>query len=196
MKQTTSHWSQYLDPSTWTHFLQECCAETDHKPLPNIWADSLPPRMLRFRLDRFNYTIEYVPGKELYTADTLSHAPVESQNHPEEDMQEQLFAEMIVTGLPASADRLETFRQAQQNDPVCSKLLSYCHDGWPSKYNISPDLREYWQYRASLHDSGQQTPAVWVSYRSSSRTQKATWVSSSVKSEPVSLFGGLESQDR
>ena len=30
------------------------------------------------------------------------------------------------------------------------KLLSYCHDGWPSKYNISPDLREYWQYRASL----------------------------------------------
>ena len=114
--------------------------------------DSLPPRMLRFRLrmDRFNYTIEYVPEKELYTADTLSRAPVESQNHPEDDMQEQLFAEMIVTGLPASADRLETFRQAQQNDPVCSKLLSYYLDGWPSKYNISPDLREYWQYRASL----------------------------------------------
>ena len=102
--------------------------KTDHKPLVPIFGskhlDSLPPRMLRFRLrmDRFNYTIEYVPGKELYTADTLSRAPVESQNHPEDDMQEQLFAEMIVTGLPASADHLETFRQAQQSDPVCSKV--------------------------------------------------------------------------
>jgi len=38
--------------------------------------DSLPPRDLRFRLplDRFSCDITHVPGKELYTADTLSRA--------------------------------------------------------------------------------------------------------------------------
>lgn len=51
--------------------------ETDHKPLVPLLGskhlDSLPPRVLRFRLrlDRFDYSIEHVPGKLLYTADTL-----------------------------------------------------------------------------------------------------------------------------
>ena len=52
--------------------------ETDHKPLVPILGnkslDSLPPRVLRFRLRlmKFQYTIKHVPGKELYTPDTLS----------------------------------------------------------------------------------------------------------------------------
>ena len=56
-----------------THFR----IETDHKPLDPLLGtkhlDSLPPRVLRFRLrpDRFSYDITHVPGKELYTADTL-----------------------------------------------------------------------------------------------------------------------------
>ena len=42
--------------------------ETDHKPLVPLLGvkhlDSLPPRVLRFRLrlDRFNYSIQHVPG--------------------------------------------------------------------------------------------------------------------------------------
>ena len=52
--------------------------ETDHKPLVpllnNKHLDSLPPRILRFRLHlmRFDYQVNHVPGKLLYTADTLS----------------------------------------------------------------------------------------------------------------------------
>ena len=52
--------------------------KTDHKPLVPILSsknlDNLPPRVLRFRLRlaRFEYTIHHVPGKLLYTADTLS----------------------------------------------------------------------------------------------------------------------------
>ena len=50
--------------------------ETDHKPLVSLLGtkslDSLPPRILRFRLhlSRFSYSIHYVPGKLLYTPDT------------------------------------------------------------------------------------------------------------------------------
>ena len=56
--------------------------ETDHKPLVPLLSskqlDSLPPRVLRFRLrmDRFSYNIHHVPGKDLHTTDTLSRAPL------------------------------------------------------------------------------------------------------------------------
>jgi len=59
--------------------------ETDHKPLVPLLGkkslDSLPPQELRFhlRLMRFECTITHVPGKELYTPDTLSWAPVDNQ---------------------------------------------------------------------------------------------------------------------
>ncbi len=55
--------------------------ESDHKPLIPLLntkcLNCLPPRILRFwlRLARFSYTIHHVPGKLLYTADTLSRAP-------------------------------------------------------------------------------------------------------------------------
>ena len=50
--------------------------ETDHKPLVPLLGskhlDSLPPRVLQFRLrlTRFDYSIVHVPGKLLYTAGT------------------------------------------------------------------------------------------------------------------------------
>ena len=42
--------------------------------------DQLLPQIVRFRLClmQFNYTISHVPGKMLYTADILSHAPVDA----------------------------------------------------------------------------------------------------------------------
>ena len=57
--------------------------ETDHKPLvPSLNSkhlDSLPPPHIAvsLRLMQFDYTISHVPGKLLYTADTLSYAPVD-----------------------------------------------------------------------------------------------------------------------
>ena len=56
----------------------------DHKPLIPLLGtknlDNLPPKVLRFRLrlSRFKYDISHVPGKLLYTADTLSRAPIPS----------------------------------------------------------------------------------------------------------------------
>ncbi len=56
--------------------------ESDHKPLIPLLnskqLDSLPPRVLRFRLRlaRFNYNVVHVPGKDLNLADTVSRAPV------------------------------------------------------------------------------------------------------------------------
>ena len=56
--------------------------ETDHEPLIPLLRektlDLLPTRVLRFRLRlmQFQYAIHHVPEKSLYTADTLSRAPL------------------------------------------------------------------------------------------------------------------------
>ena len=99
--------------------------ETDHKPLVPLLGikhlESLPPRILRFRLcsDRISYDIKHVPGKELYTADTLSTALISNQTSRENITLREL-AEMCMTAtishLPASDQRLEIYRRAQSED--------------------------------------------------------------------------------
>ena len=79
--------------------------ETDHKPLILLLGttqlDSLAPRVLRFRLHlaRFNYSIAHVPGmyRYLYTADTLSRAPIKSVKCVyENDKDVEILIKMLV----------------------------------------------------------------------------------------------------
>ena len=133
--------------------------ETDHKPLVPLLGikhlDTLPPRVLRFRLrlDRFNYDIKHVPGKELYTADTLSRAPIAKPTSTESIALQEL-AELCVLGaittLPASSQRLEMYRRAQLEDPVCQILFGYCRNGWPDKREIDPSVTPYWEAQGEL----------------------------------------------
>ena len=81
--------------------------ETDYKPLVPLLGskslDSLPPRILRFRLrlSRFSYSIHHVPGKLLYTSDTLSYAPVSTAEERDKVFQteEEMFAMAAVGNL-------------------------------------------------------------------------------------------------
>ena len=105
---------------------------TDHKPLVPLLGqkqlDNLPPRILHFRLrlDRYSYDITKVPGKELYTADTLSRAPISELSSTDSTALEEL-AELCMMGaishLPASSQRLKVYREAQSKDPVCKLLF-------------------------------------------------------------------------
>ena len=132
--------------------------ETDHKPLVPLLGtknlDSMPPRILRFRLrlDRFQFSIGHVPGKELYTADTLSRAPTGKSDDSEKLLEEEaeFLMEVSVSHLPASKGRLEEFKTAQLADHICSKVGNFCQNGWPDKHSIGPDLRPYWQERGKL----------------------------------------------
>ena len=62
----------------------------------------IPPRVQRFRmrLMRFQYTISHTSGKNLYSADTLSRAPL---SHTEESyldlqLQTQAFVDTVISG--------------------------------------------------------------------------------------------------
>ena len=130
--------------------------ETDHKPLVPLLSktslDSLPPRVLRFRLRlaRFHYTIAHVPGKFLYTADALSCAPVFYNSPITEEEKDSCSIHALATVLPAKQDRLDEYKCAQKHDPVCSKLRDFCRQGWPSKHQIKGDLKGYWSVRGEL----------------------------------------------
>ena len=150
--------------------------ETDHKPLVPIFGskhlDSLPPRLLRFRLrmDCFDYEVVHVPGKELYTADALSRAPstpAQDARVVEEVEEVQLFANAVTTALPASKDRLTAYRKAQQEDTVCSQLMEYCRSGWPGRHKLYPEARQYWEHRGNLTVVNDLLLHAWLSYRCS-----------------------------
>ena len=129
--------------------------ETDHKPLVpllgNKRLDSLPPRVLRFRLRlmRFQYSITHVPGKTLYMADTLSRAPI-CMVTEEISSDVEMFMQSVVSALPATKDYLDTYRTAQRQDHTCSQLMQFCNSGWPDRHILKGELNKYWQIRANL----------------------------------------------
>ena len=99
--------------------------ETDHKPLvlllSKTYLDRLPPRIVKFRLClmQFNYTISHVPGKMLYTADTVSRAPVDAADKTALiDAETEMFVQAVISQLPVSTNRLDDFRKAQHDDPI------------------------------------------------------------------------------
>lgn len=132
--------------------------ETDPKPLVPLMGqtnlDCLPPRVLRFRirLIRFDYSISHVPGISLHTADVLSHAPISrpSDLHSREANQTDSFVDSIVSSFPADPDRLLKYRDAQQKDDICSRVITFCKKGWPKKERMSRDMLPYRRVRGEL----------------------------------------------
>ena len=120
--------------------------ETDHKPLVPLlsktYLDHLPPRIVRFRLRlmQFTYTISHVPGKMLYTADTLSCAPVDSIDLTASiDVDTENFVQAVVSNcLPISSNRLHEIRKAQNDDSTCYQLINFLQR-WLAKQ--SGDIR-------------------------------------------------------
>ena len=134
--------------------------ETDHKPLAPLLGSkhlkSLPPRVLHFRirLARFDYSIVHVPGKSLYTTNTLSRA-LSTSDLLDVGLQEEAeeMMDTYVTYLPATAKRREEYQREQAEDRICSLVINYCQKGWPEKDDIQPDLMPYWKARSDLTDN-------------------------------------------
>ena len=101
---------------------------------------------------QFDYTISHVPGKLLYTADTLSRSPQEYLGRDEylAELTEEQMTTTTTNQFPTTTDNLETYRQAQREDPVCSQLMTFCQTQWPSKHNLPQELSKYWTARHHL----------------------------------------------
>lgn len=132
--------------------------ETDHKPLVPLlgsrYLDDLPQRILRFRLRlaRVDYSIVHVPGRLLFTTGALSRSPrptIDNDGGLEEEV--ECLIEISVDSLPATQQKLAEYVDAQSVDPVCSRVATYCQQGWPDhKGRVEPELRVFWRDRGSF----------------------------------------------
>ena len=71
---------------------------------------------------RYNYQVQYVPGKHPVTADKLSHAPVDLPGLEDKLLVEEVeaFLTQATSCLPAMLNRLQQIRDAQKTDEECS----------------------------------------------------------------------------
>ena len=132
--------------------------ETDHKPLVPLLGtkalDELPPRVLcfRLRLMRYQFNIVHVPGKNLITAFALSRAPADVSSVADSALEQEVDAFMaaVTDSLPATDQRLQEILTAQQDDPICTTIGSYCSIGWPPQDRLSAALKSYWPHRSDF----------------------------------------------
>ena len=56
--------------------------------------------------------------------------------------------EAVTLSLPVSEEKLQSYCEYQNQDPVCSQVKEFCRSGWPDK--TTKELRPYWEARNSL----------------------------------------------
>ena len=124
-------------------YAKKVLVEMDHRPLISIISKPLnkaPVRLQRMllRLQRYDIDLRYKPGKELYSADTLSraHLPT-SDDDDDEDL--ILCVHTAIANLPVSDKKLAELRQETANDSIMVKLT-----------RMSKDVSEFWAYRDEL----------------------------------------------
>ena len=129
---------------------EDIIVETDHQPLVTIVKKPLhnaPARLQRMLLQllKYNITLVYKKGKELFLADTLSRAPLPTTHSDERyDLQ-------VMTILPISDTRLDQLKLATSSDKELQILAKTIRDGWPSRSCYAPpETRPYFSFRDEL----------------------------------------------
>ena len=122
--------------------------ESDHKPLEMIQHKALtaaPPRLQRMllRLQPYDATVKYRPGREMVVPDGLSRGSSKNKDHIELDMQLNI--------VQITERRLNNIRQETAKDHILCELKEVIVHGWPDRVKELPNqLRPYWSFRDEL----------------------------------------------
>ena len=122
--------------------------QSDHKPLENIQHKNLakaPPRLQRMllRIQPYNCTIQYKPGKEMIFADYLS------RNSP--NTAPEIELDKIVHQVSISEEKYKTLQEETAKDTTLNCLKSQIIQGWPEKVQDLPQaIKKYWTVRDYL----------------------------------------------
>ena len=108
--------------------------ESDHKPLEAIVKKALasaPPRLQRIllRMQKYDYTLEYKPGKELVLPDMLSRAPLPETAYGSMEEEIALHVSLLTSNPPVSKPKLEEIKDATANDPSLKELKETIKSG-------------------------------------------------------------------
>nr|CAI5844124.1 unnamed protein product [Callosobruchus analis] len=103
---------------------------------------------LAVRLLRYQFTLEYVPGKKMQVPDTLSRDP-----YPENVDTSYLDINLMVHSvLTTSTNNEERLKMAISNDAVFKLLTYYTCYGWPAHRNsVPPEVKRYWTIKDDIY---------------------------------------------
>ena len=111
--------------------------ETDHKPLISLAhkpLNELTPRLQRLmlKLQRYQFKIEWCPGKYLVVADVLSRCVnYVDVNSIECEQELQAQTDLLSQSLPVTDSKLTEIVNETAQDPVLGALKNCIVEGWP-----------------------------------------------------------------
>jgi hypothetical protein len=137
---------------------RKCIVETDHKPLEAIFRkpfSDISPRLLRMlmKLQNFDITIQYRPGKELVIADHLSRSHLRK---PYEKIERSLEQQVLQVKhmLPLPEETWRKYVEATQKDQELLEVTELIQKGWPSRRSdLKPYLVPYWNIKDELYNN-------------------------------------------
>ena len=101
------------------------------------------------RVQKYDFTLIYKPGKTMFLADTLSRAHTTGDNIEQADIN-------VVTYLPMSEKRLSEIKEETAKENTLQRLKTTIIQGWPNeRAEVAEELTPHWSHRdeLSIHDS-------------------------------------------
>ena len=123
--------------------------ESDLRPLEMIQLKNLraaPPRLQRklLKIQHYDITTKYRPGKELFLADGLSRLPTPGSR-------EEIDLDVMVSMVQLSNTKILELRRETDSDTILRDLQEVIIRGWPkTRADIPRNLRPFWCYRDQL----------------------------------------------
>lgn len=130
--------------------------ETDHKPLISISKKNLcdtPPRIQRLmlRLQNYDLTFEFTPGKFLVVADALSRAFVRAdpdRTTARNEQEVEIHVNLIQATIPVSQQKWRKIAAETARDPVLQEVIGYVDNGW--NVPAAKSCRPYYHFQEEL----------------------------------------------
>ena len=133
----------------------------DHQPLRSIFNKSIVKALLRIQkfllqLQKYDFDMQYVPGKHLVVTDTFTRASLPDTDPKIPNMEMSIHVHTVISALPITEQKLQQFKMETANDRTLQLVKSYVLNGWPkSHHQVYPAAQPFYNVRrdlSCLHD--------------------------------------------